>query len=529
MQVVSRPTGDRESLECLLPLDTHALTNEQSIITDEELRDAAGPAAIKSSKVSFAGTAAQKPSWIARPAPSVDDEEMDDGSDDASDDGSEDESQDGSDDESEEHGDIDGDDHDFGADDEDMTDEQQQEERTRLSSCVVYSAFFTALYSELESYLMFVCVSELRRLERDEMEFPDEVETPLDMPARERFARYRGLENFRTSPWDIYESLPVEYGRVAQFEDFEATAKAVLAGEDSLTRAAYFFGLNGVGDEMQTDPLEPGTSAYFAALQAKATELGQPNLAAGFALPGSYVTLHVANVSTAVAQRVAENAKRGAPLLASGLFAFEHKVTVMQYRLRRHPEYQDPIKGKEQMVFHVGMRRFPARPIYSDDAKHNGKHMCEKFLQLGRFAAASIYAPVSFPPAPVLAFKPTEDGRAHPLPLMMDSGTLVATGTTLHADPFRLNIKRIILTGYPMRVHKRHAVVRYMFFSAEDTKWFMPVKLRTKFGLIGQIRETLGTKGHFKCAFNDFIKQNDTICMHLYKRQFPKWVPEYWE
>jgi hypothetical protein len=49
-------------------------------------------------------------------------------------------------------------------------------------------------------------------------------------------------------------------------------------------------------------------------------------------------------------------------------------------------------------------------------------------------------------------------------------------------------------------------VVRYMFFSAEDTKWFMSVKLRTEFGLIGQIRETLGTKGHFRCAFSDFIK-----------------------
>ena len=54
-------------------------------------------------------------------------------------------------------------------------------------------------------------------------------------------------------------------------------------------------------------------------------------------------------------------------------------------------------------------------------------------------------------------------------------------------------------------------------------------QLRTKLGLIGEIREPLGTKGHFKCSFNDFVKQNDTVCMHLYKRQFPKWVPEYWE
>ncbi len=234
---------------------------------------------------------------------------------------------------------------------------------------------------------------------------------------------------------------------------------------------------------------------------------------------------------------------------------FEHKVSVVNFQLRRHPEYQEPIKGKEQIVLHVGFRRFPARPIYSDDAKHKGKHMVERFLQLGRFSCATAYAPISFPPAPVLAFKPAPPAGAAAvavagaggaesmadaasavaaappplLPLMMSSGALLATGSVLAADPFRLNIKRIILTGYSVRVHKRHAVVRFMFFSSEDVKWFKPVQLRTKFGLIGEIREPLGTKGHFKCSFNDFIKQNDTICMHLYKRQHPKWEPELWE
>lgn len=54
--------------------------------------------------------------------------------------------------------------------------------------------------------------------ERTHSLFPDEIDTPLPPAlARTRFARYRGLRSFRTSPWDEYEALPREYGRVYAF------------------------------------------------------------------------------------------------------------------------------------------------------------------------------------------------------------------------------------------------------------------------------------------------------------------------
>ena len=76
-------------------------------------------------------------------------------------------------------------------------------------------------------------------------------------------------------------------------------------------------------------------------------------------------------------------------------------------------------------------------------------------------------------------------------------------------------LERIILTGYPYKINRRRATVRYMFFNPGDVKYFKPIEIKTKMGLRGKIEESLGTHGLMKCFFNDPIKHNDTVCMHL--------------
>lgn len=70
-------------------------------------------------------------------------------------------------------------------------------------------------------------------------------------------------------------------------------------------------------------------------------------------------------------------------------------------------------------------------------------------------AVASLFAPISYPPQPVLVFRPVASG----------GHVLVATGSLLSVNPNRVVCKRIVLSGHPFKIHKKSAVIRYMFFN----------------------------------------------------------------
>ncbi|KAK4854055.1 hypothetical protein QYF36_018336 [Acer negundo] len=318
-------------------------------------------------------------------------------------------------------------------------------------------------------------IKKIKEAHAEDEEYPDEVDTPIDVPARKRFAKYRGLKSFRTSSWDPKESLPPEYARIFAFDNFARTQKHVLK---------------------------------------KALEIEQGN--SDDCVPASsYVRLHIKEVPVGIAYRLCETAKT-APLIASGLLQHESKMSVLHFSIKKHDSYSDPIKTKEELVFHVGFRQFVARPIFSTDSMNTDKHKMERFLHAGRFSMASIYAPITFPPLPLIVLKSAE-GVAP---------AVAAVGSLRRIDPDRIILKKIILTGYPQRVSKLKAAVRYMFHSPEDVRWFKPVEVWTKCGRRGRIKEPVGTHGAMKCVLNGILQQNDTVCMSLYKRAFPKW-PEH--
>ncbi|RAL50419.1 hypothetical protein DM860_016886 [Cuscuta australis] len=316
-------------------------------------------------------------------------------------------------------------------------------------------------------------IKKIKAAHAEDKEFPDEVDTPLDVPARKRFAKYRGLKSFRTSSWDPKESLPPEYARIFAFDNFNRTQKHVLAKAQDMER----------------------------------------NNATECIVAGSYVRLHISCVPIAAANKLCMLVKT-MPVITCGLLQHESKISVLHFSVKKHDSYTAPIKSKEELLFHVGFRQFVARPIFSSDNITSDKHKMERFLHAGRFSIASVYAPISFPPLPLIAMK--TNGEA-------TSPAVAAIGSLRCIDPDRIILKKIILTGYPLRVSKMKASIRYMFHTPEDVRWFKPVEVWTKLGRRGRVKEPLGTHGAMKCVFNGVLQQHDTVCMSLFKRAYPSW------
>merc|ERR1711981_1559491 len=177
------------------------------------------------------------------------------------------------------------------------------------------------------------------------------------------------------------------------------------------------------------------------------------------------------------------------------------------------PLHSDAIASKERLIFHVGYRRFASKPIFSAHSNGN-KHKYERFWRPDEMIVMSTFAPILYPPSNVLVYRELASGRQ----------ALVGTGNISSVSPDRLVIKRIVLSGHPFKVHKRSAVVRFMFFNRQDIDWFKPVELKTKHGRRGHIKEPLGTHGHMKIIMDNGISQQDTVLMNLYKRIYPKWT-----
>ena len=345
---------------------------------------------------------------------------------------------------------------------------------------------FDELQSQLnKTSLKHEKLTNVAERERDEMDFPDEVDTPTDQPAKERFSEYRSIANIKTWDWDPYETLPQEYAKIWRFENFAQIKKLAIQ-----TTEEQGLPIDGTFIKIILIPLDEKSKNSVELLKLS---------------------------------------KEKQRILFSTLMPHETKVTLSHFRIRRFEEEKSIVKSKSTLEFHIGFRRFLSRPIFSDEYLNTNKAKFYRFLPHEDKVLASAYTPVCFPNSQVIVLKRGDwTGDQIDIDFETQEPTLLAFGTVTDPDPLKIILKRIVLTGYPIKCKRKRAVIRYMFFNKEDIRYFKPVELYTKFGLRGKIKDSLGTHGLMKCYFTDGVNPSDTVWMPLYKRIYPPFFPQTW-
>ncbi|KAF5210899.1 hypothetical protein E0198_002185 [Clavispora lusitaniae] len=304
-----------------------------------------------------------------------------------------------------------------------------------------------------------------REMEKEDREFPDEIELAPSESAKEKLREYRGIKSLGTCDWDWdeYDShRPSIYSRLLHITNFKATRNKIH--KDAIKEA-------------------------------------QVNI-------GSKVRLFIR-----APKFVLDNVDvLRAPFVVYSLLAHEHKLAVTNFSFQTWEDHEEPVPSGENIVVQYGFRRQVISPMFNQASNtSNNVHKYERFAHQGNLSIATAIAPVLFYNAPALFFKPGPDGSIQ----------MVGQGTFLNCDHTRVAAERVVLTGHPVKIHKRLVTVRYMFFHVEDINWFKAVPLFTKSGRTGFIKESLGTHGYFKCTFDGRLTAQDVVAMALYRRVWP--------
>ena len=220
-------------------------------------------------------------------------------------------------------------------------------------------------------------IEERKERESEYLEAPDEVEVPLDQPARYRFIKYRGLQSFRSSPWDPKENLPIEYASLTDFPGFEAMQKSALELQEKRVKSEGLFEWENESGVVQDHVIRAG----------------------------DYVEIRLRGVN----RQWLVSYVHSLPLLISWLLPYEEKLTVVHSTIQRSSTWSpDPLKSRDLLSIHMGFRHLLIHPLFAD-----GGVRCDncKYLQWvppTGFIQMIFYAPMSYRPCPITVFQPRQ-------------------------------------------------------------------------------------------------------------------------
>lgn len=227
--------------------------------------------------------------------------------------------------------------------------------------------------------------------------------------------------------------------------------------------------------------------------------------------PGMYVRVEIETVP----HELITHLDPTYPLIIGGLLHGEENIGYVQTRVKKHRWYPKILKSKNPLILSVGWRRFQTLPIFSK-LEDNLRNRMLKYTPEHVACMAHFWGPVTPQGTGVLAVQDVAT--------RVPGFRIAATGTIVEMDKSTQIMKKLKLTGVPMKIYKKTAFIKDMFNSALEVAKFEGARIKTVSGVRGQIKKAVSKpEGCFRATFEDKIVLSDIVfCRTWYKVDVPK-------
>lgn len=227
--------------------------------------------------------------------------------------------------------------------------------------------------------------------------------------------------------------------------------------------------------------------------------------------PGMYVRVEIESVPC----ELITNLDPTYPLIVGGLLHGEENIGFVQTRIKKHRWYSKILKTRDPLIMSVGWRRFQTIPIFSK-LEDDMKNRMLKYTPEHVACMAHYWGPITPQGTGVLAVQDVATRQP--------GFRIAATGSVIELDKTTRIVKKLKLTGVPMKVYKKTAFIKDMFNSTLEVAKFEGAKIKTVSGIRGQIKKAVSKpEGCFRATFEDKIQLSDIVfCRTWYKVDVPK-------